>query len=63
MGLKQKAIIQLFEEEEKDEPVLVSWLREFEGNWILQYLFRRRHTTYLDGLRRLEKKKRIRGWC
>lgn len=63
MGLKQKAIIQLFEEEEKDERELVSWLRGFEGNWILHYLFRRRHTTYLDGLRRLEKQKRIRGWC
>lgn len=60
-SLKKKAVIQLFEEEERDEAELVAWLRGFEGDWILHYLFRRRHTTYLDGLRRLEKKKRIRG--
>lgn len=60
-GLKEKAVVTLLEEEEKGEEELVSWLRGFEGNWILHYMFRRRHTTYLDGLRRLEKKKRIRG--
>lgn len=60
-SLKKKAVIQFFEEEERGEAELVAWLRGFEDNWILHYLFRRRHTTYLDGLRRLEKKKRIRG--
>lgn len=60
-SLKEKAVATLLEEEEKGEEVLVSWLRGFEGNWILHYMFRRRHITYLDGLRRLEKQKRIRG--
>lgn len=60
-SLKEKAVVRLLEEEEKDEAELVSWLRGFENNWILHYMFRRRHTTYLDGLRRLEKQKRIRG--